>query len=190
MKEYAFKIIHGEELVDFILQVDSEGVVMDNNLPIIVPRDGMPASIANNPTIPGYIPGTKVLKQNGGGLRVEMLDPMDLKSPKPLPPVEVKDGKKYLSEAEVGLKGIKVEVADDGSRVLREVSPETMKLMRFVDLNFPCWFNGCEDLRNDYKKDLEKHGGAECKSCVRGALNKKYLKLAQKMIDNEKSKIK
>ncbi len=41
----------------------------------------------------------------------------------------------------------------------------------------PCWFGGCDELRVEYQAELQKLEAANCKSCERGALIRKYLKL-------------
>lgn len=41
----------------------------------------------------------------------------------------------------------------------------------------PCWFEGCEELRTQYQDELTKLESANCKSCEKGALIRKYLKL-------------
>lgn len=57
-----------------------------------------------------------------------------------------------------------------------EVEKEAIKV--FVD-SVPCWFDGCEKLRQEYKKELEDNKlEPGCSSCKKGAILRKYLKIA------------
>ena len=48
----------------------------------------------------------------------------------------------------------------------------------FVD-SYPCWFDGCEDIRKAYKDEVERTLGPDgCTSCKKGAILRKYLKQA------------
>ncbi len=49
----------------------------------------------------------------------------------------------------------------------------------------PCWFEGCEELRQAYHAELEKLGGTGCKGCEKGPLMQKYLKLAAEAQKND-----
>jgi hypothetical protein len=44
--------------------------------------------------------------------------------------------------------------------------------MQFFNDNYPCWFEGCEDLRRAYKEELAQQ--TNCKTCTRGTLIRKY----------------
>ena len=52
----------------------------------------------------------------------------------------------------------------------------------FVDSS-PCWFRGCEELREEYRAELEKLG-TNCPGCQRGALMRKFAPRVEDAIKN------
>lgn len=79
----------------------------------------------------------------------------------------------------------------DGNPVMRIITipihiPEIEKqaLKVFVD-SVPCWFDGCQELRNKYKQELKENSIDEgCSSCKKGPIIRKYLKLAAQALQN------
>lgn len=74
---------------------------------------------------------------------------------------------------------------EDGQPVMRmvtipvhipEVEKEAIKV--FVD-SIPCWFDGCQKIRDDYKNELKANQlEPGCTSCKKGNILRKYLKIA------------
>lgn len=61
---------------------------------------------------------------------------------------------------------------------LSSISDEARELMQVFNMSQPCWFKGCEELRQQYKAEKEASG---CKTC-QGAIMRKYMALAKAMI--------
>lgn len=82
----------------------------------------------------------------------------------------------------------------DGNPVMRwvtiptfipEIEKEAIKI--FVD-SYPCWFDGCEDIRKAYKEEVERTLGPDgCTSCKKGAILRKYLKQAVDALQKSKN---
>lgn len=62
------------------------------------------------------------------------------------------------------------------------VTPVAKRDIRFFG-DTPCWFEGCEELRSQYKRELEdlRKEDKYCKGCDKGGLMRKYLQLLQEM---------
>lgn len=52
-------------------------------------------------------------------------------------------------------------------------SPIHKDILPFFTHTSPCWFPGCEELRVEYNRELEKLG-TDCPACHRGALMRKF----------------
>lgn len=58
------------------------------------------------------------------------------------------------------------------------ITDEVKHNMRFFSDHTPCWFPGCEKLRESYKAELAKmEANGDCKGCEKGALIRKYIQL-------------
>lgn len=74
---------------------------------------------------------------------------------------------------------------EDGQPVMRmvtipvhipDIEKEAIKV--FVD-SIPCWFEGCQKIRDDYKNELQANKlEPGCTSCKKGNILRKYLKIA------------
>lgn len=88
-------------------------------------------------------------------------------------PAKDKDGKVILDK--------------DGKPVLHTISTltnitdEARELMEVFNMNTPCWFKGCEKLREQYNAEKEQSG---CKTC-KGTIMRKYMQLARVMLDDD-----
>ena len=51
--------------------------------------------------------------------------------------------------------------------------PIRQDIIPFFVESSPCWFPGCEELREEYRKELGKLG-SNCPGCQRGALMRKF----------------
>lgn len=60
---------------------------------------------------------------------------------------------------------------------------ETLRFFLDPESN-PCWFTGCNELREQYKK--EKESKADCSECQEGALIRKYSTLVEEAIHRDK----
>lgn len=54
-----------------------------------------------------------------------------------------------------------------------EEEKEATKL--FID-SYECWFDGCKELREAYKKELASLGDENCIPCKKGAIWRKYIR--------------
>jgi hypothetical protein len=72
-------------------------------------------------------------------------------------------------------RGIKHHKDEQGRVIIDSISSREQKIMTFFSDLTPCWFDGCEELRKEYKEDYAKIGGANCKACTHGALIRKYM---------------
>jgi len=54
------------------------------------------------------------------------------------------------------------------------VSAEDREALAFFSKHAPCWFAGCEELREQYQKELDALP-ADCPGCQEGALMRKYI---------------
>lgn len=58
------------------------------------------------------------------------------------------------------------------------ITDEVKRNMRFFSDHTPCWFPGCDKLRESYKAELAKlESEGECKGCEKGAVIRKYIQL-------------
>ena len=62
-------------------------------------------------------------------------------------------------------------------------SPIRQEIIPFFVDSSPCWFPGCEELREEYRKELEKLG-SNCPGCQRGALMRKFAPRVEDAIKN------
>lgn len=70
--------------------------------------------------------------------------------------------------------------------VLSSLTDEAKELFEVLNFNTPCWFKGCDKLREQYKEEKENTG---CQTCI-GALTRKYMSLAKIMIQADPDRIK
>lgn len=74
--------------------------------------------------------------------------------------------------------------------IIKSVPPEEAELNRFYALQIPCWFGGCEELREEYKEALEKaRKGPDgtCTDCEKGAIMRMFADRVKLAIKNSKS---
>lgn len=73
--------------------------------------------------------------------------------------------------------------------VITSIPPEEAELNRFYSLDIDCWFNGCEQLREEYKNELAKAGttDAPCTGCQKGAIMRLFEKRVRAAIQNSKN---
>lgn len=71
--------------------------------------------------------------------------------------------------------GVEFDTSGDGkaARKIKSAPPEFLEVFKFFSEHTPCWFEGCEELREQYNKELEDLGD-DCKECDKGALIRKY----------------
>lgn len=72
------------------------------------------------------------------------------------------------------------------AKVIRP-SEEDRTIMPFFSMETPCWFDGCEDLREEYKSRLEDMGGVACKNCDKGRLNKEFITRVKRSLKEQKA---
>lgn len=74
--------------------------------------------------------------------------------------------------------------------IIKSVPPEEAELNRFYTLQIPCWFDGCEKLRDEYKAALDKAGkgpNGTCTDCEKGAIMRMFADRVKLAIKNSKS---
>ena len=74
--------------------------------------------------------------------------------------------------------------------VIKSIPPDEAELNKFYTLQIPCWFNGCEELRNEYKKALAKAGKGDagsCTDCEKGAIMRMFAERVKLAIKNSKN---
>jgi hypothetical protein len=98
-----------------------------------------------------------------------------IKKQSAVPAKEDVESKAYIEEQ------ITTEKNEEGVSVVTGVSPQFQEMMKFFSLDTPCFFEGCEEMREKYKKDLDKLGGDGCKGCKKGALIRKYIPFLKRL---------
>lgn len=68
---------------------------------------------------------------------------------------------------------------DPGTITPAQVTDEVKRDIRLFT-NSPCWFDGCEELRQQYEAEIAEmlKANPNCKGCEKGAVMRKYLALA------------
>lgn len=96
-------------------------------------------------------------------------------------PVKTEDGKQVFDE-----NGKPVTQFVTIPTYIPEVEKEAIKV--FLD-TYPCWFQGCEDIRKAYKQELEElsktPGG--CTGCKKGPLLRKYINKVVNILEQTKA---
>lgn len=75
-------------------------------------------------------------------------------------------------EPDTTTPGITVEMVK-GQRTVTKVSPEQQKILGFFVASTPCWFEGCNELREKYLAEVAAQP-AGCPDCQKGAIIRKY----------------
>jgi len=79
----------------------------------------------------------------------------------------------------------KVEKSDSSEAKPVSLDRNTKELFKFFSPSVPCWFDGCEELREQYKNEkqklLDKHDG-NCPACAEGQLVNKYLAIIKQKV--------
>ena len=97
-------------------------------------------------------------------------------------PVMDKDGKQLLDSNGQPVYNNRI--------IIKSVPPEEAELNRFYTLQIPCWFGGCEELREEYKAAIEKaRKGPDgtCTDCEKGAIMRMFADRVKLAIKNSKS---
>lgn len=74
--------------------------------------------------------------------------------------------------------------------VIKSIPSDEAELNKFYTLQIPCWFNGCEELREEYKKALTKAGNGDagtCTDCEKGAIMRMFAERVKLAIKNSKN---
>lgn len=74
--------------------------------------------------------------------------------------------------------------------VIKSIPEEELELNRFYTLQIPCWFTGCENLREEYKAALDKAGNKHdgtCTDCEKGAIMRMFADRVKLAIKNSKN---
>jgi hypothetical protein len=91
-------------------------------------------------------------------------------------PDESQIQKEQMSQKEHLLKsrGYEFHYDAEGKMVIDKVPTREAKIMTFFSPSSPCWFTGCEELRQEYYKELAKIDTPGCPQCMKGSLIRKY----------------
>lgn len=102
---------------------------------------------------------------------------------------------KRMDEQGVGYEIVELEEKQpDGSIIkkktimVNKVPPMLMDVAKFFDVaNVPCWFKGCEELRERYVEALNGIGGASCTGCAKGRLIRQFTPLVQQLLKSSEA---
>jgi hypothetical protein len=78
--------------------------------------------------------------------------------------------------AQLASRGMQFNVSPEGTIELLSVPPLEQAIHKFFIEAVPCWFDGCEQLRQDWAEFLSINGGEEpdCPDCVKGQLMEQF----------------
>lgn len=82
--------------------------------------------------------------------------------------------------------GIETKDGPNGENIIVGYNPVLLETMKFFKKEEPCFFPGCEELREQHARELESKG-AECPSCVKGELQRKYMVLVKRALETIKN---
>lgn len=85
-------------------------------------------------------------------------------------------------------KGIAYHLDENGKIIIDKIPQREITISRFFQLDQPCPFEGCGELRARYKKELESMGGDSCKDCDKAKLLRKYHQIISTHILNGSEK--
>jgi hypothetical protein len=98
--------------------------------------------------------------------------------PVDLQPDKMAQYKKVLEE-----RGITYSTTATGQVIIQDIPSKEKIIMQFFDLNAPCPdVAGLEDIREKFKQEYEKAGGAACPSCQLNTLQRKYREILKHKI--------
>jgi hypothetical protein len=89
----------------------------------------------------------------------------------------------YLGERELS-KEAREQVKMAAAEKAQTTQNELQIIMPFFGSG-PCFFDGCDKLREAYKAELEKMGGEKCTACARGSLNRKYIAIVKQHMEKQ-----
>lgn len=84
-------------------------------------------------------------------------------------------------ELSTSITGVETVRSANGGIKVTSISPEAQRVLSFFSAA-PCWFAGCEDLRQQYKAELAEAEKANCRGCAKGPIMRKYQALVSKAI--------
>lgn len=67
-----------------------------------------------------------------------------------------------------------------------EIEKEATKL--FID-SYDCWFDGCEELRKQYKEELAAISKESCPPCKKGQIWRKYIRKTVEALQNQAKQV-
>jgi hypothetical protein len=157
IKIVKFKIKYNDKHYDFEAEVGPDGVLRTSNYPIL---------LDDNPLMKAMLETQTKSKRYDENREPEKL---------------LKSAKKVVLMDATNVDGVKVTNVD-GRKVIDSVDQRVVNMMPFFNFKEPCFFEGCESLREEYLNEVKKAGGDEkCSSCQFSGLMRKYMKLMQKL---------
>jgi hypothetical protein len=86
--------------------------------------------------------------------------------------------------AQLAKRGMQFNVSPDGSIELLSVPILEQEINKFYIEAVPCWFDGCEQLRQEWSEFLHLNGGDEpnCPDCVKGQLMEQFRERIEPLI--------
>lgn len=78
------------------------------------------------------------------------------------------------------------------STVITYVPPEEQDIARFFAGVSACWFDGCDELRRAYRKELDKfleENGEDCPACQRNTIRRRYEPMVREAIRSYNKKV-
>ena len=78
--------------------------------------------------------------------------------------------------------GIETKAGPNGENIIVGYNPVLLETMKFFKKEEPCFFPGCEELREQHDQELAAKG-TDCPSCVKSELQRKYMVLVKKALE-------
>jgi hypothetical protein len=100
--------------------------------------------------------------------------------------IEVDDRQNIVSETQVEDVTTSAVRDETGKRVVSAIGPDDRRILNFFSPAAPCWFQECEDLRQQYATEIAALS-VGCPDCQKGAVIRKYQALVKKHEQTEKA---
>jgi hypothetical protein len=77
-------------------------------------------------------------------------------------------------------QGIDFDYSADGALIIKNVSDQFARKVQLFNPDIPCWFEGCQQLRDSFFTELADLNIDGCDpDCAKGKLQRKYMELAE-----------
>jgi hypothetical protein len=143
------------------IEYDDEGYMTNCNYPIVL-----------NASMDSLKDAVKEMRFNKDDLSLNLEHTPTLLAPQYRPTTTQQPEEDSISE------DITTETLENGNRVITGITPTFEKILAFFKPESECFFEGCEELKEKYNKELNKEGGDSfCPACKKGGLVRKYTRI-------------